>query len=618
MQGEAQVHEKFIGAAVRRAVVVAERVVGGGPRQSGEHRHRHATRHRGGVTSARVREQRTPTRTEQRCARWPRCRPTGESGSLPGGGGEEGGDRCAGPACHRPRWRPRGAAPGRLRPRCAPRERGARRTPPAARGDHSEGDQDPCRTEQRPPTLVTCADTNVRFVPVIRAGHSRGVELAPMQHQTVRSYRHQMGLDKRWDRDAPIDDNTQGDGLAVAVTFPRRGGGDDKADSADVSTKVTGDTGVGDDSRQLGQHPAATLTIRLVNENTQPGAEGEALDESLRLVDELSGGAMKVEILPTSRLPNEVWDQPARAGRAHTGCDRGRSGPCFRRQQLLGLRRRRDHAGHASAVHPLHRASCCDRRGRRISSPTCSPVSTVLVGVVGLEMFPAETFKVLVSFDGRVSHLRTSTGKVLQSRAAPELYRFFEGTRRGAASRTPSAARLYVGAALDPGRLGRGRRHRQPADLLRLLRPRCQRGVLHPGLSDDQRGRAHQRGGAGAGLRGRQPARGRVGGRACGVLPAWQRSRAPRRPALAEFEAAAASTIDGPEAELVVSELIARITATARARHRQSTRSAVLSRQASAGGPVPNGVYRFEITDDDLARSISPPINGLPTSASSP
>ena len=365
----------------------------------------------------------------------------------------------------------------------------------------------------------------------------------------------------------------------------------------DVSSGVTGDTAASATlPDKSGNTPAATLTIRLVNENTQPGAEGEALDEFLRLVDELSGGAMKVEILSTSRLPNEVWDQQ-RGPDAHTqAVIAGEADLGFIGNNYWGYE---GVTTTQAAEAPLLIRSAEQAVAIAEDAELVADLFAGLhdVGVVGLEMFP-QNFKVLVSFDGPVASPADVTGKVLQSRAAPELYRFFEAL--GAVPQQDTAGRqLYVAPPWIQADWGEGLAIGN-LPIYFVYYDLVANEEFWSGLSDDQRtvltnAAARAQDFAVANLPEDESA---------AELAAYcRRGSAVEHlddTALAEFEAAAASTIDGPEAELVVSELIARITA-----HGEGTAPTIYPKcgseqQASASGPEPNGVYRFEITDDDL------------------
>ena len=319
--------------------------------------------------------------------------------------------------------------------------------------------------------------------------------------------------------------------------------------------------------------------------------------------------------LPTGRLPKRGLGRgPRGPDDAHPGGDqRATADLRVRRQQLLGT---------TKASRPQQAARRCRRSSARPSrlSPIAEDARTsshdLFAGLRGSGRRGRPGDVPRGDFQGagelRRAHrvgLRTSTGKVLQSRAAPELLQ---------ASSTATRARRREQDTVGRQALRRRRRGSRPTGARASPSATCRstsststssptRQFWSPGSPTTSGAVRRRRGGAGAGLRGRQPARGRVGGRACGVLPAWKRSRTPRRRSARRVRSG--RSVDDRRARGRAGGLGAHRShhsATARARHRRSTRSAVLSSQASAGGQVPNGVYRFEITDDDLPRGRYP------------
>ena len=92
-------------------------------------------------------------------------------------------------------------------------------------------------------------------------------------------------------------------------------------------------------------------------------------------------------------------------------------------------------------------------------------------------MFP-EDFKVLVDFQQPVISAADLDGRVLQARAAPELYEFFESLGTTPQQQPAQQPQLRVVPPWLPARVHPGNRGRQPADLFRVLRPRRRRAVL--------------------------------------------------------------------------------------------------------------------------------------------
>lgn len=351
-----------------------------------------------------------------------------------------------------------------------------------------------------------------------------------------------------------------------------------------------------------GAGPAEPLTVHLVAENDRTAAEAAGLYEFARLVEEMSDGTIEVEIEWQTNTPPEVWDaNPGPVATTHRvvagEADMGFSANTYWAYEGVETTRPANaplwirSAGQAQAV-AEHDDLVADLFGGLSD-----------VGVVGLAMFP-QGFKVLVNYNGPLASPADLAGLVLRSRAAPELFDFYT-----ALGTTPQQDDIGYDARVSPTWASD---EWQPGTAVGNLPIHFAyydvyaNAAFWNGLTDDQRDTIRE-----AALR----ARDYVGNHLpedsaaddmsayCdkGGVVTWIGPDA-----VAAFEAAAEPVIAGLRGDPVKAELLDRIAALGE--HEPPTIYPACDGRPSSDPDAPpveiaDGVYRFEVTEDDLDRA---------------
>lgn len=350
-----------------------------------------------------------------------------------------------------------------------------------------------------------------------------------------------------------------------------------------------------------GSNPTGPLEIHLSAENDPGAAESAGLKEFARLVKDMSGGQISVTIKWQTNLDPEVWDaNPGPVPTTHdvvTGAsDMGFAGNNYWAYE--GVESTRP-ANAPLAIRSVDQALAVTRDTELVNDLFAGLSD---IGIVGLQMFP-QNFKVLVDFHGPVTKPDDLKGLVLRSRAAPELFDYYAalGTK---AQQDNIGFDLWVSPTwlakewLPGVAVGNLPVHFSYFDLFANAR-------FWKGLSDHQHDVI-----AKAALQARDyvidhlPESGSVdalrGYCDRGSVVTWLGGDG-----VEAFEAAAKPVIDAMRSDPVKADLLDRIAKSGEGDDPTIYPACDGTPPAAAGASaiaIPNGVYRFEITDDDLQR----------------
>jgi TRAP-type C4-dicarboxylate transport system substrate-binding protein len=341
-----------------------------------------------------------------------------------------------------------------------------------------------------------------------------------------------------------------------------------------------------------GATTAKPLTIRLLDENDDQAGEAAGLLEFARQVEELSDGSINVEIQWHGRESDDVFTattQSVISGQA----DMAFVGNNYWAYEGVTTTQ----AAQAPLVIRSVEQGVAVAEDSELVQQLFGGLSDV--GVVGLELFP-ENFKVLVDFDGTISSPADLAGSVVQSRAAPELFGFLEALG-ATAQQNPEGRNVYLAPPWIQHDWPQGTAvGNLPVYFVYFDLVANQE--FWDGLDDGQRAVLTQ---AAAAAQDNVVANLPESGSAAEMAAYCERGSAVNTLApesVAAFEAAARPVIDELAADPAASAVLDRIVALGD--ELEPTVYATCS-AGNLGDPIafPEGVFRFEVTEEDLERS---------------